>query len=83
MDELQANGVLISASNEPSDCVQAFGDCRKGQILRPLGHFKFGAALLVAEYLISTMQKDCLHRRKDGYLTYPFNNVGMTNAGTD
>lgn len=43
---------LIPASNEPSDCLQAFGDCRKGQMPRPLGHFKFDAPLLAAGYLI-------------------------------
>ncbi len=35
--------IFIPASNEPSDCLrdaehlQAFGDCREGQIPRPLG----------------------------------------------
>ena len=39
---------FIPASNEPSDCLQAFGDCREGQIPRSLGRFKFDAPLLAA-----------------------------------
>lgn len=39
---------FIPASNEPGDCVQAFGDCRKGQIPRSLGRFKFDALLLAS-----------------------------------
>ena len=39
---------FIPASNEPSDCLQAFGDCREGQIPRPLGCFKSDAPLLAA-----------------------------------
>jgi len=27
---------FIPAGNEPSDCLQAFGDCREGQIPRSL-----------------------------------------------
>ena len=42
---------FIPASNEPSDCLQAFGDCREGQIPRPLGRFKFDAPLLAAGFL--------------------------------
>ncbi len=44
---------FIPASNEPSDCLQAFGDCREGQIPRPLGRFKFDAPLLAAGVLTS------------------------------
>ncbi len=29
--------IFIPASNEPSDCLQAFGDCREGQIPCTLG----------------------------------------------
>ena len=39
---------MIPASNEPSDCLQTFGDCREGQIPRPLGHFNIYAPLLAA-----------------------------------
>lgn len=42
---------MIPVSNEPSDCLQAFGDCREGQIPRPLKRFKFDALLLAAGYL--------------------------------
>ena len=30
---------------------QTFGECREGQIPRPLGHFKFDAPLLAAGFL--------------------------------
>ncbi len=34
-EELPAEWLIfILASNEPSDCLQAFGDCRKSQMLR-------------------------------------------------
>ena len=48
--------LFISASNEPSDCLQAFmtiecfllyGDCREGQIPRPLGRFKFSRSMIL------------------------------------
>ena len=43
--------VFIPAGSEPSDCLQAFGDCREGLIPCPLGRFKFDAPLLAAGYL--------------------------------
>ena len=39
---------FMPVSNKPSDCLQAFGDCRESQIPRPLGRFKFDALLLAA-----------------------------------
>ncbi len=51
-------------SNEPSDCVQAFDDCREGQIPRPLGRFKFDAPLLAAGSLTSDERGDCCHMEK-------------------
>ena len=56
----RCRGIFIPASNEPSDCLQAFmtiecfllyGDCREDQIPRPLGRFKFDAPLLAAGFL--------------------------------
>ena len=46
-----AEKIFIPASNESSGCLQTFGDCREGQIPRPLGRFKFNAPLLAAGFL--------------------------------
>ena len=51
--------VFIPASNEPSGCLQTFGDCREGQKPRPLGRFKFDAPLLAAGFLTLTCKKCC------------------------
>ena len=48
---IAAKRKFIPASNEPSDCLQAFGDCREGQKPRPVGRFKFDAPLLAAGFL--------------------------------
>ena len=56
---------FIPASNEPSDCLQAFGDCREGQIPRPLGRFKFDAPLLAAGFLTYRYIENIYKRKSD------------------